>query len=204
MSLPAGATDAMRVGGGDINEAWRVTLADGRTAFVKSRANASPGEYRREAAALAWLAEPGALRVPRALDVGEGHLALEWIEQGRLSAEGAEELGRASRSRTPPAPHASAIPGLTAAQALPPRGSARSRCRTSRSRTGPPSTRSGACCRRSRPRASVAASTRAALRRCSGSASASRSSPGRQSRRRACMATSGQATCSRARTAGPG
>ena len=29
VSLPPGATDARRVGGGDINEAWRVTLADG-------------------------------------------------------------------------------------------------------------------------------------------------------------------------------
>ncbi|HEY1690351.1 MAG TPA: fructosamine kinase family protein [Solirubrobacteraceae bacterium] len=94
MSLPDGAGDAMRVGGGDINEAWRVTLADGRPAFVKSRPDASPGEYRREAAALEWLAEPGALRVPEVLDVGEGHLALAWIEQGRLSAAGAEELGR--------------------------------------------------------------------------------------------------------------
>ncbi len=83
-----------RVGGGDINEGWRVVLADGTHAFVKTRAGAAPGEYAAEAAGLAWLGEPGALRVPRVLDVGDTYLALEWIERGRLDAAGAEELGR--------------------------------------------------------------------------------------------------------------
>jgi fructosamine-3-kinase len=94
VSLPPGATDARRVGGGDINEAWRVTLADGRTAFVKTRADAGPGEYAAEAAGLRWLAEPGALRTPRVIDLGGDYLALEWIEPGRLDTAGAEELGR--------------------------------------------------------------------------------------------------------------
>lgn len=93
MSLPAGARDARPVGGGDINEAYRVTLADGREAFVKTRADAARGEYEVEARGLRWLAEPGALRTPAVLDVGEDYLALEWIERGRLDAEGAEELG---------------------------------------------------------------------------------------------------------------
>jgi fructosamine-3-kinase len=95
VSLPPGSTDARRVGGGDINEAWRVTLADGATtAFVKTRTDAGPGEYEAEAKGLAWLAEPGALRTPRVLEVGEDYLALEWIEPGRLNPRGAEELGR--------------------------------------------------------------------------------------------------------------
>lgn len=94
MSLPQGATDAARVGGGDINEAWRVSMPDGTLAFVKTRPDAREGEYEREAAALLWLAEPEALRVPRVLEVGESHLALEWIEHGRLDLAGIEELGR--------------------------------------------------------------------------------------------------------------
>jgi fructosamine-3-kinase len=93
MTLPPGAHDVRRVGGGDINEAFRVVLADGREAFVKTRADASPGEYAAEAAGLRWLAEPGALRTPRVLEVDDGYLALEWIERGSLSAAGAEELG---------------------------------------------------------------------------------------------------------------
>ena len=95
MTLPPGATGARRVGGGDINEAFRVTLADGREAFVKTRSETIPGEYAAEAAGLRWLAEPGLVRTPAVLELDEAYLALEWIEPGGLSAEGAEELGRA-------------------------------------------------------------------------------------------------------------
>jgi fructosamine-3-kinase len=94
MTLPAGCRDPRPVAGGDINDAWRVRLADGSDAFVKTREEASPGEYALEAAALRWLAEPGALPVPRVLEVGERYLALEWVEPGQLSAVGAELLGR--------------------------------------------------------------------------------------------------------------
>jgi fructosamine-3-kinase len=94
MSLPSGATNARRVGGGDINEAWHVTLAEGGEAFVKTRADAVPGEYATEVEGLAWLAEPGTLRTPRVLEVGDDYLALEWIEPGRMDTAGAEELGR--------------------------------------------------------------------------------------------------------------
>jgi fructosamine-3-kinase len=94
VSLPPGARDARAVGGGDINEAFRVTLADGRAAFVKTRADAQQGEYAAEAAGLQWLAQAGALRTPAVLDVADDYLALEWVEPGGLSAQGEEELGR--------------------------------------------------------------------------------------------------------------
>ena len=94
MTLPAGAGPARRVGGGDINEAFHVVLADGRDAFVKTRPEVPPGEYRAEAAGLAWLAEPGALRTPRVLEIHERYLVLEWVQPGRLDAAGMEELGR--------------------------------------------------------------------------------------------------------------
>jgi fructosamine-3-kinase len=112
VSLPAGASNARRVGGGDINEAFRVVLADGSDAFVKTRPDAAPGEYAAEAAGLAWLAQPGALRTPRVLDLDDGYLALEWIEPGRLDAAGAEELGRGLA-----ATHAAGAPAFGDAQA---------------------------------------------------------------------------------------
>jgi fructosamine-3-kinase len=93
VTLPPGAGAATRVGGGDINEAFRVVLADGREAFVKTRPDAAPGEYAAEAAGLRWLAEPGAVRTPRVLEVDDRYLALEWVEPGRLDAVGVEELG---------------------------------------------------------------------------------------------------------------
>jgi fructosamine-3-kinase len=92
--------DSRRVGGGCINEGWRVELEDGRHLFVKTRQDVAPGEYATEAAGLRWLAEPGAVRVPEVVAVhdeasgGPRFLALEWIEEGRLSADGAESLGR--------------------------------------------------------------------------------------------------------------
>ena len=87
-------TEARRVGGGCINEGWRAELDDGRVAFVKTRAEVAPGEYETEADALRWLAEPQAVRVPAVLGVSEEVLALEWIDEGSLSTDGAEELGR--------------------------------------------------------------------------------------------------------------
>jgi fructosamine-3-kinase len=95
VTLPPGVGDVRRVGGGDINEAYRLTLSDGRTAFVKTRPAAIPGEYAGEALGLGWLAEPGLLRTPAVLEVHDDFLALQWIEPGRLSPAGAEELGRA-------------------------------------------------------------------------------------------------------------
>jgi len=81
------------VGGGDINEAWHVRL-NGEEAFVKTRPDAGEGEYALEAAGLDWLGEPGALRVPRVIEAADDYLVLEWVAPGRLSADGAEELGR--------------------------------------------------------------------------------------------------------------
>jgi fructosamine-3-kinase len=97
VTLPAGARDVRRVGGGDINEGYRVVLADGREAFVKTREDPAPGEYAAEAAGLRWLAEPGAVRTPRVLALDERYLALEWIPAGAGGGPGvaaARALGR--------------------------------------------------------------------------------------------------------------
>src|SRR5271156_665193 len=120
MSLPAGVSDVRPIGGGDINESFHVVLADGSDAFVKTRAEASPGEYAAEAAGLAWLAEPGALRTPRVLDLDERYLALEWIEPGRLDDAGVEELGRGLA-----ATHLAGAPGFGMAHEAERRGTAR-------------------------------------------------------------------------------
>jgi fructosamine-3-kinase len=74
--------DAVRVSGGDINDAYRVAFADGSLAFAKTRAGVAPGEYAAEAAGLRWLGEPGALRLPAVLGVSDEVLVLEWVEEG--------------------------------------------------------------------------------------------------------------------------
>jgi fructosamine-3-kinase len=85
---------ARPIGGGCINEGWRVEFDDGTTAFVKTRSDVPPDEYQNEATALRWLAEPRAVNVPAVLGHSQRVLAIEWVEEGRLSAGGAEELGR--------------------------------------------------------------------------------------------------------------
>jgi fructosamine-3-kinase len=67
------------VHGGDINEAFKATLDDGRVVFLKQHAHAPRGMFAAEAAGLAWLRE-GPLRVPRVLEVADDHLMLEWLE----------------------------------------------------------------------------------------------------------------------------
>jgi fructosamine-3-kinase len=71
-----------RVGGGDINNAFRVQFEDESFGFVKTRADVAPGEYEAEAAGLRWLAEPNALRVPEVLGVSDVVLVLDWVDEG--------------------------------------------------------------------------------------------------------------------------
>jgi fructosamine-3-kinase len=81
-----------RVGGGDINDAYRADFDDGGRAFVKTRADAPPGEYEAEAAALCWLGEPGGVGVPAVLGASDELLALEWLDERGAGDEA--ELGR--------------------------------------------------------------------------------------------------------------
>jgi fructosamine-3-kinase len=78
--------EARPVGGGDINRADAVTLADGRRLFVKTNAREPAGMFSAEARGLAWLAEARALRVPGVIAHGPGFLALELINSPRGGA----------------------------------------------------------------------------------------------------------------------
>ena len=105
-----------RVGGGDINDAYKVQFEDESFGFVKTRADAGPGEYAAEAAGLRWLGEPGALRVPEVLGVSDAVLVLDWVDEGArgdatafgtglaaIHAAGADDWGATpARAATPP------------------------------------------------------------------------------------------------------
>lgn len=94
-ALGARIAAADPVSGGDINDAYRARLADGRVVFVKTHAHPPPGMFEAEARGLDWL-RPGPLRIPRVLAAGERFLALEWLElAGRGRERGFDEaLGR--------------------------------------------------------------------------------------------------------------
>lgn len=82
------------LGGGDINDAYEVALADGRSVFVKTNARAPVDMFATEARGLAWLAEAAAIRVPEVLAVGDDFLALELIRSAAPAARFDEQLGR--------------------------------------------------------------------------------------------------------------
>ena len=177
------------VGGGDLNDAYAATLADGSEVFVKTRDGAAPGEFASEAEGLRWLASAGALRVAELLAVGDDWLALRWIERGRLDAAGEEELGRGLAAL-----HRAGAPSFGGSRPL---------------RLGPlelpndPSERVAVVLCGAAPGAARGPG-RSGGRRRRGCARGSTRSPARRSLRRDCTATSGAATCSRARTAGRG
>ncbi len=83
------------VPGGDINDAYRVGLADGRTVFAKARAGVPADFFAAEADGLARLAATGTVTVPVVVAVDPAFLVLEWIEPGRPAATHDETLGRA-------------------------------------------------------------------------------------------------------------
>ncbi|SCK22040.1 Fructosamine-3-kinase [Streptomyces sp. WMMB 714] len=97
----AEATGAYPLPGGDICDAWRITLRGGplgphSTVFAKSLADPPPGFFEAEAAGLAMLAVTGEVAVPRVLAVADDVLVLEWVEPayGSPSAQEAERFGR--------------------------------------------------------------------------------------------------------------
>ncbi|HEY4186656.1 MAG TPA: fructosamine kinase family protein [Polyangia bacterium] len=92
--LGAPVRQARPLSGGDINEAYAVTVGDGRAFFVKTNRAPPPGMFAAEARGLAWLAASGAIRVPAVVAASECFLVLELIEPGQPSASFDAELGR--------------------------------------------------------------------------------------------------------------
>jgi len=88
-----------RVSGGDINDAFELTLENAEHVFLKTNADAPPNLFAAEARGLAFLQEARALRIPRVLGhAAEGErpsfLLLEFIPSARPRKGFDEELGR--------------------------------------------------------------------------------------------------------------
>lgn len=93
-ALGAEVASSAPIGGGDINDAYAVELADGREVFVKTNARAPATMFSTEARGLEWLREADALRVPEVLAVTGDFLALEMLRSGRPAADYDERFGR--------------------------------------------------------------------------------------------------------------
>jgi fructosamine-3-kinase len=106
--LGTGITAADRTGGQHGVSHYRVTLADGRSAFAKVQdqdygrnERVRGGAVRRaaagfaaEAASLRWLAQAGAVPVPGVLASDEACLVIDWIEVGSPARGDADRFGR--------------------------------------------------------------------------------------------------------------
>ena len=98
-ALGSTVADARSLAGGDINQAYEIRLGDGRRLFAKTNARSPRGMFAAEARGLAWLAEAGALRIPRVVAVSPPEaasqfLVLELVESGRPARDFDERLGR--------------------------------------------------------------------------------------------------------------
>jgi fructosamine-3-kinase len=97
-ALGSACKQATSLAGGDINDAYRVSLSDGRTVFVKTNDRADPSMFPAEARGLSWLAAAGAVRVPEVVAVSGGgvpaFLVLEYLESARPVRDFDERLGR--------------------------------------------------------------------------------------------------------------
>ncbi|MFL6204614.1 MAG: fructosamine kinase family protein [Acidimicrobiales bacterium] len=100
-ALGARVVSTAVVRGGDVAQAHRFVLDDGRTVFAKTHPDPPPGFFTTEANGLRWLAEPGAVEVPAVLAVSDGdageppYLVLEWIDLGPARHDTDAALGRA-------------------------------------------------------------------------------------------------------------
>ena len=105
--LGASIVEARGIGGGSINQAWGVGLADGRKVFVKANAAAPATMFETERRGLAFLVAglqgrgQAELRIPRVLAIDERkgaerarYLVLELLEPGPPAADFDERLGR--------------------------------------------------------------------------------------------------------------
>ena len=191
MTLPPGASQASAVSGGSINDAYRVTLADGREAFVKTRQETIPGEYAAEAAGLAWLAEPGHVRTPAVLEVDE---ALPGARVDRARAPERDRRRGAGPRTCPDTPGGFGRFGVRRRSCRHRRVRLAGALQRARAGLAWRSMPSVACCHWPASQASVVRSRRAVWLPWSGYASESLRCAAQPSPRRVCMGTSGRAT----------
>jgi len=108
-TLGADITTVTPVSGGDINQAARTELADGRTIFVKWHTHPPVGMFSAEALGLRLLAKAGGLRVPHVHFFNEMCLGMEWlgpVKRGGKVEAVAWAQGWRNNIVTPPIPSA--------------------------------------------------------------------------------------------------
>lgn len=93
-ALGTTVSTARPLSGGDINQAYAVTVEDGREVFVKTNHRAPPGMFAAEARGLTWLDQPKVVRIPTVIATSDRFLILELIRPGQRGPSFDQDLGR--------------------------------------------------------------------------------------------------------------
>lgn len=83
------------VGGGSINQSYRILLENKKELFVKFHPKSPPNIFAVEAKGLKAIAEKNCIRVPNLIAKGENFLALEWINSTSPKEDFYPRMGRA-------------------------------------------------------------------------------------------------------------
>ena len=90
-------TDRRAIHGGDINDAYALSLSNGETVFMKANIRQKLAIFEGEAESLAFIRQIDTLRSPETLAIGTdgsiSFLLLEYINSGHHSRSASEELG---------------------------------------------------------------------------------------------------------------
>ena len=70
MNLCSPLRSATPISGGDINEAYKLVLADGSQVFMKANRSVDPAFFQAEADGLEALRATGAIGIPKVIDTG--------------------------------------------------------------------------------------------------------------------------------------
>ncbi|MBT6178548.1 MAG: phosphotransferase [Deltaproteobacteria bacterium] len=96
--LEASFESLCSVTGGDINQAFKAELSDGRTVFIKTNPSAPSDFFKTEAQGLQWLRKPKVLEVPEVLGQSSedqpAFLILEWLPSEAPSPDFHQVFGR--------------------------------------------------------------------------------------------------------------
>ena len=97
LGLAVDIEDALPVGGGSINDAYRLETNEGPFFLKVNRADRFPSLFAAEADGLTRLRAAGSMRVPEVIAAGEDHddtyLLMEFIRTGSADKAGWENLG---------------------------------------------------------------------------------------------------------------
>ena len=96
--LPGSLTSLRKVGGGDINLAYKATVSNGRHYFIKTHPAPPPHFFTEEARGLSLLAQTNTVGIPHVIAVVEttelSCLILEWVDVGQQTSQTSHTFGR--------------------------------------------------------------------------------------------------------------